>query len=359
MKTLYIHIGTPKTGTTTIQQFLKHNANLLLSKGIYYPEFPKELDNAFILPAECTGEDSLEGNVGWLPRSECSPNQIRDIIHEKFNTANKVLLSSECIWGETRDKYSFLQNLVAEDVQVKVIVYLRKQIDFLESQYRECIRVLELTACVEDACNPDKHIIDGIIENLDYYRVLESMAKAIGKENIIVRPYERSQFKNNSLLDDFLDTIGLEMSNEFNIVRNNYNPAMDNAALIVKRNMNKTYKQNRAVMYNCFYEALKADGSVFNPDSGRTHTRSLIPYEDRCALMKNYADCNKRIAVEYLNRQDGKLFFEDISNEPAEDVTTQAVLEKAITIFTSVMMTAYEERRRLIQENQTLIVRIA
>ena len=40
MKTLYIHIGTPKTGTTSLQHFCTENAKLFEEQGYCYPIFP-------------------------------------------------------------------------------------------------------------------------------------------------------------------------------------------------------------------------------------------------------------------------------------------------------------------------------
>lgn len=39
-KTLYLHIGTPKTGSSAIQTFLEQNRETLRSKGIDYPGGP-------------------------------------------------------------------------------------------------------------------------------------------------------------------------------------------------------------------------------------------------------------------------------------------------------------------------------
>ena len=36
-KTIYLHIGSPKTGTKTIQKFLYENKDKLLENGILYP----------------------------------------------------------------------------------------------------------------------------------------------------------------------------------------------------------------------------------------------------------------------------------------------------------------------------------
>ncbi len=42
------------------------------------------------------------------------------------------------------DKKSFISNIkmIADDIEVKVIVYLRKQVDYFESQYREYVRLI-------------------------------------------------------------------------------------------------------------------------------------------------------------------------------------------------------------------------
>ena len=38
MSTVYIHVGTPKTGTSAIQVFFTKNRKLLKEKGVCYPD---------------------------------------------------------------------------------------------------------------------------------------------------------------------------------------------------------------------------------------------------------------------------------------------------------------------------------
>lgn len=40
MKTFTLHIGTEKTGTTTLQSFLSKNRDALSKQGIIYPKSP-------------------------------------------------------------------------------------------------------------------------------------------------------------------------------------------------------------------------------------------------------------------------------------------------------------------------------
>lgn len=45
MKTLYLHIGTPKTGTTSIQEFMVCSREALQKHGICYPDIQKKFAN--------------------------------------------------------------------------------------------------------------------------------------------------------------------------------------------------------------------------------------------------------------------------------------------------------------------------
>ena len=48
MKTLYLHIGMPKTGTTSIQTFCELNRELLKEMGYWYPESIHKYKNVSI-----------------------------------------------------------------------------------------------------------------------------------------------------------------------------------------------------------------------------------------------------------------------------------------------------------------------
>ena len=61
MTKLYLHIGTEKTGTTHIQQFILRNRNKLFSNGYYVPDFLGEFAHTWlpILVYEDNKEDDL------------------------------------------------------------------------------------------------------------------------------------------------------------------------------------------------------------------------------------------------------------------------------------------------------------
>ena len=334
MKNLYIHIGTPKTGTTTIQKFLSSNREILLNKGIYYPKFPFEWEDAL----------GTDGNFGWWAHGGMDYKTKVGIINDLFIEHDNVLLSSEDIWLEEPDKIKFLKELCPDKYNIKVIVYLRKQIEYLESQYREIIRVWQEKEDMGKICSSNNPVVSAIMATLDYCSVLDNMESVIGKDNIIVRPYEKQQFVDENIVHDFLKCLGIEAYDDFIFYKTKYNPAMDNAVLKVKTAMNKSKEYNQNDMLGCFYTILRVDGSVENSEN---KNRSLIPYAIRRFFMDRYIDSNKKIAHKYLGRNDGCLFYEDISSEEAEVISTDRVLEKSITIATSALLIAYRQRQEL------------
>ena len=52
---------------------------------------------------------------------------------------------------------------------------------------------------------------------LDYEESLNEIASELGSENIIVRRYGKKYFKNGSIYDDFLSTLGLSLTDDYTI----------------------------------------------------------------------------------------------------------------------------------------------
>ena len=131
MKTLYLHIGTPKTATTYLQQFLFVNADRLMKDGIYYPSdvdkmyFPPYVNMHVPLVSSITGL-----KVNWLspkyhyPSGEALEQLLEDI---ENNESNKVLLSSEVFYDAfTTEELINNVKKAFENYQTNIIVYLRK-----------------------------------------------------------------------------------------------------------------------------------------------------------------------------------------------------------------------------------------
>ena len=94
---------------------------------------------------------------------------------------------------------------------LKVIVYLRRQDEFLYSRWNQRIKAAVglaspdyVTTWQELMNHPPQSI-------LNYYEMLNKIADYIGKESIIVRRFDKNHFLyGQTIYEDFLHAIGLE-----------------------------------------------------------------------------------------------------------------------------------------------------
>ena len=203
---LSLHIGSHKTGTTTVQVTLKHNEATLLQRGLAVaqgdsmPNLHQYLDYAdpkVILPG------------GFKTRD---PAQFADML--AAHKADHVFGSSE--------NFSFFFQQVAVDAlaaaltarfdDIRIIVYLRRQDRHAISHHQEGARPQRkpegllwghaLTALPKPA--PQHRLY------LDYDHRIGLWENAFGRENLLVRPFDRSLLKDGDIIPDILSLLGLD-----------------------------------------------------------------------------------------------------------------------------------------------------
>ena len=98
------------------------------------------------------------------------------------------------------DRIRFIDIFIENGFDVKVIVYIRRPVEFLASVWGERLK----------PCIPEKMQITLEQEN-DFYDIQFNTVLAfidkIGAENVMVRPFEKEQWKNHSFVDDWLSCI--------------------------------------------------------------------------------------------------------------------------------------------------------
>ena len=199
MATLYLHIGMHKTGTTAIQRFCAENRRALIKRGYCYPLIFRKykdvgiLQNGHFLIASEQNEEgkfkSPEGEKEWRRR-------IAYIIR-LFQRYPNVILSDERISIAAKRQcpgvwMNLKEQLDRHKINIKVIIYLRRQDQYLFSFWAQRIKVHSLAASrLTWADVPTKFLKQ---TELDYYAILERVSACFGKENIIVRIYDRVRF---------------------------------------------------------------------------------------------------------------------------------------------------------------------
>lgn len=225
-KKLYIHIGMPKTGSSAIQAFLSLNADFLKRNNFSFPWHPG-FGQAYQTSAGNATQLHhwiLEGDV------DAFKSRLQDIAE------GNVILSSEVLFHtcrlEPKKVFDFFSGF-----DVKIVCYIRKIDDLVES----CVNQLVKNHGLIDFS--DSHTI---VADHDYVTTILNLGKFFNKKNIIVRPYDKKQFKDSDIYTDFLECVGLGFFNKCDVFYpdDNVNPSLNRDAFEFRRILNSFAKIN-------------------------------------------------------------------------------------------------------------------
>ncbi|GHF26360.1 hypothetical protein GCM10017044_21620 [Kordiimonas sediminis] len=201
-KQCYLHIGATKTGTSSIQDSCFANRAILAEKGYFYPS--QSANHGFMASAFRTHPEKM-----WMHKA-AGRKSIEEItafnteMMEKFEnevadtTAHTLLISSEFFPSTDKEKipelYRYLNSL-SDDV--KVVYYVRHPISHAVSSFQQGIKTGMDTF-------KDRR-------SFKFYApgVLKKFAAVFGKDNMIVREFDRDTLYRSDSVFDFCQIIGL------------------------------------------------------------------------------------------------------------------------------------------------------
>ncbi len=297
MKTLYIHIGTGKTGTTAIQNFCALNEKVLRDKYSLIYSSSCRLNNNHHL----TCFNWFELGESYEYKKEKVTQALENVVNELLcSDKENILISSEYFPGvEKKELEDIYIPFFEGKVTVKVIAYIRRQDEYLESWFAQLIKTEQPHA--------DIHVLMKTLRNkklLDHSYMINKWSSLIGENNIIVRPYEKCQFKNGNLIHDFLSIFDIEESNEF---------------LYEEKEANTSLSRDQIVLIKSFYNAgldKFVDDVIKKPfDFDASSSKYFLPPSERDALINEYSVSNSLVAKNFLNRKDGRLFYAPLPSE--------------------------------------------
>lgn len=308
MKTLYIHIGTMKTGSTAIQTFLYSNRDYLNKNNFAfpervfeYPEKPNRRNGTFLAVAA-----DLNGREDRLYDASIVEQQI-STIEKCFESSDNVILTEETAWQHiTVDRKEAWERLIKRSqeagIRIKVVVYLRRQDLYIESYWKQAIKYSRYKWSFEHCLEKYPKKI-----KLDYLSNLDEIAASIGKENIIVRRYQREDLEEGDVVVDFLSIVGLpidEIKNEIlNAESKNISITNNVAAIAVQLNSIPNLSKKDSRRLKPFLLA------VSELEGKRKLKTSMFTNEEAIAFVEQFRENNNLLAREYIG--DGKPLFND------------------------------------------------
>ena len=208
MATVYLHIGAPKTATSTLQRVMANNYKRLLKAGVLYPRtiLNGSAHHALVcdLVKKHRGQTMPAIWYGDVPRGQAW-TRLSGEIAEHGDNIRSVILSSELFFGQVHELTTMLKD-AAQQLQghtFKVIVYLRRQDQLYSSFYNQDVKGIRHWSQTAYQFYQTHQIFE-----LGYPAVLAMWSEVFGRENIIVRPFEAEQWPQESIVKDFCQAIG-------------------------------------------------------------------------------------------------------------------------------------------------------
>lgn len=306
-RTLFLHVGLQKTGTTTIQTCLTENRLLLAENGFVYPD-PSSVRIG--LDGRSHGHLSLSLTGYWreTPYQLSKEEAWGELRNLYFESEGHLLISHEGLSTPQIIPHLPFIGQMLRGIDVKVIIYLRRQDVFAQSVYKERLKANGKNDFQTSFEKGDYRQL------LDFYSIVRAWGKCVGKANIIIRLFEKAQLFKGDALEDFLsitsiDKIpGLQRPSEYS------NPTMSRTVLEISRALNSLDIMGADVT------ALKLwlNDVLMQGQAKTTTENSLISPENQLDILNEFMRGNEAIARQYLGRADGRLFY-DAPPKPGEN----------------------------------------
>jgi hypothetical protein len=205
MRKCFLHIGTHKTATTSVQHLLDGHPRELEIDGFLYPAVGRPDDAP-------TGHHNLAWEISGDRRFRSDFGTAGDLVRQLATTSRNIVLSSEDFESSVyfRGRFeSFLGAIQKLGIEISLVIFLRNQIDYAESLYSTLLLfgfTQPFSAFCDDILAAGEVRWREWIFPFRYDKYLAGL-ESIANIDMIVRSYDRPA--TGSPVLEFLSAIGL------------------------------------------------------------------------------------------------------------------------------------------------------
>ena len=327
-----LHIGTEKTGTTTIQSFLGNNRASLARQGILYPSSTGLSGGSQWGFAACVADRPWENDLGRVHDifSKADQQRFREgfiqslqIEFDQRPFTSTLLISSEHFHSRlaTLGMISALKAFLDPWVETfQIILYLRRQ---------DRVAVSLHSTALKSGNTSELKQLPVYNGNIPYYynydAIYENWSTIFGKDKVNVRLFDKKEWAEGCLIADFCQSCEIELANT-----------------------SKAKTENRA---------LNLRGAQFIREINRQMSSSIVdlPIEDRATLVRlvsqlcegkhypvsrgsaiefcrQFDDVNGRVKQKILPDRSVPLFDDDFSDYPEQGEARKPRYEDAVAL---------------------------
>ena len=291
MRTLYLHVGVHRTGTTSTQRFLRDNFNVLLTKGYLYPYGVKRHDQIVrrLANNEITAQDFA---IDLTARADKQLEHITSIV---ISDEDISLIEDLRIFAPLKEYFD-----------IKLVVALRRQDLWLESWYLQNVKwqwndaLSHLTFDEFFARRTDFFWID-------YAARFAHFESIFGPDAVVAGVFEKDDMPEGPI-QSFLNMIGIK-------VRTGFGPFLHrNSSLspLLSEFMRQLPLDRMAIKERTIVEAACIEVDKTLKTNG---SKLIMTAAQREIVMAEYEDSNHKTAVRYVGRE--TLFREPLPNAEA------------------------------------------
>lgn len=326
MSTVYLHIGLHKTGTSSIQRFLDLNNELLKAHEdlVYFKPDP--------WPLPFKGEKpSINLQLNGFEELKNIKNQKIVISHENYS------------WMFEEKQIKKLSDRIKKFCsQLKIILYIRRQDSLSISQKQEGTKWLDNSVAYghSEGALPSK--LNYFSKNyLDFYKKVDSWANAVGKDNVLLRVFDKDQLLDGDVVKDFFNQLGVSDLTPYRSV-GRVNESMSRKKQIFLHRTRARFGENTP-------EKLFLVKHIQNLDIN-DHEKLMPSREQAVNFYSAYKDSNVRLRKEYGDGEALDFFNDDFSMYPVESNFSRLKLDEYIEYFYSAIKSLLAEVDELKQK---------
>jgi len=330
---IYLHIGTEKTGTTSIQSFLADNRDMLRKNKIMYSKVLGDPNNIRLSVAlqDTDKIDDSRIHSGIITEESILDfrKKLRDELREEIDNEKPeiLIISSEHLSSrmDREDEIERIKLFLNEFSQdITIVVYLRRQDEFFESLYSTAIKkghTIDFEFPKEGKERQDFH----------YDRMLRKWEKVFGMEHMIVRLFSKKKLYNNDVIADFIHTLKLTLPYEkTKTKKENISFGSKKLAFL------KEFNQYVPEITNNKINPLRGNIEKLLESIAIEDKKVKMPSNKKNNFVQRFSSKNNQIASRYFPGEDR--LFEDILIEEDEEINLEISKEDAIKIFAKIWM---------------------
>ena len=255
MNKLFLHIGRNKTGTSALQRFLHSNKDALDNFGINY------ITNSHV--------KSVNSNIIF---QSCIPSVYKRLDkNEKKNVIKGVKIFLDQNISENKLSLISAENIsnidpivfndIFSDYDIKVMVYIRNELDFLASAYSQKIHTNWVDIDFENYLTDQKL-------HLTLNESFLNKIKSFKTNSLVVRKYAKNDLESKDICKDFI-IHGLQMPEAIDSFNYNFkyhsNSSITNEVIEFKRRLVRdSYKEFKTTKHNAYVKLSELYGERYS-----------------------------------------------------------------------------------------------